>query len=120
MPATLKSITSKTNTVAVKIDDDPQAITVTYTTRKVTARVQQQINTLLKATEGEELEATVDLLLMFVTAWDLAEDEGMPPIPLDKETLLGTVPIEVLTAIFLTVMDDQSPKEATDDSSNTP
>ena len=120
MPATIKSITSKRNTVDVEIDGDPKAITVEYTTRKITGRVQQQINALLKAPDGEELEATAELLPMFVTAWNLAEDEGQPPIPLDKDVLMELVPLETLTAVFVAVMDDMTPKDQTDDSSNTP
>jgi hypothetical protein len=120
VPATLKSITSKTNTVAVEIDGDPKAITVKYTTRKVTPRTMKALHEgLSNGTDPSGMDSIIDQLLAMVTEWDLRPDEGMDIIPLTKEALQD-VPLEVLTLVVGAVTDDQVPKEQTDGSSNTP
>lgn len=120
MPATLKSITSKTNQIAVRIDDDPAAITVTYSTRRVTPRMLQAIQEgISSGADPLGLDSVIDQLLAMVTAWDLRPDEGEPVILLEKEALKD-VPLEILSAVVEAVGNDQSPKGKTDGSSNTP
>jgi hypothetical protein len=113
LPATLKSITSKTNTVAVAIDDDPQGITVTYTTRKVTAGAMKGVHELLTS-DPSGMDALIEQVLLFVTAWDLRVDDGGAIVPLDKKNLEKLVPVEIMALVVEAVTADQSPKEATD------
>lgn len=119
MPATLKSVTSKVNTVAVEIDGDPKGITVNYTTRKLTPRVQAEIDRFFTEGKGDSVESVIEQFLVMAVSWDFVPDEGKPPIPLTKEALMD-VPLEILGDVLGAITDDLSPKEATDDSSNTP
>lgn len=118
MPATLRSVTSVTNTVAVEIDGDPKGISVSYSTRRLTPRVQMAIAKAM-ADGADDLDSTIDQFLAIVTSWDFAADVGEKPIPLTKDALLD-VPIEILSDVLEAVTDDMSPKEATETSSNTP
>ena len=123
MPATLKSLTSKVNKLAIKIDDEPAAITVWYTTRKLTPKRQREINRLIKKVaegEADEMDSAIEQMLVLVTRWDLKADEtDTDSVPLTKEAL-EDVSLEVLGDILDQIMAAMSPKAPTDGSSNTP
>ena len=103
MPATLKSLTSKVNKLAITIDDDPAAITVWYTTRRLTPKRQREIEQLLK--DG---------------ARDIKADEAdKEPMSLTRETL-ENISLEILGEVLDQIVANMRPKEPTDGSSNTP
>lgn len=119
MPATLESLTSKTHELAIAIDDDPAAITVWYTTRKLTPKRQRQIEKLL-ADGASDMDSVIEQMLVLVTRWDFKADSAdTEPMPLTKETL-EDVPLEILGEILDQITAAMSPKEPTDGSSNTP
>lgn len=119
MPATLKSLTSKVNKLAIAIDDDPAAITVWYTTRKLTPKRQREIEKLV-ADGADNMDSVIEQMLVLVTRWDLkAQPVDAEPLPLNKETL-EDIPIEVLGEILDQITAAMSPKEPTAGSSNTP
>lgn len=117
MPATLKKLTSKTNRVVVTFDDDPDsAAAVEYSPRKMTGDMMESIAETM-ANDPNGVRAVVKQFLALVTAWDLAEDEGKPPIPLEEGPLMG-VGIEILSDIMEAITADMSPKVQTESSSN--
>lgn len=119
MPATLKSLTSKVNKLAITIDDDPAAITVWYTTRKLTPKRQREIEQLLKD-GASDMDSVIEQFLVLVDRWDLKADEGASePLPLTTETL-ENISIEVLGEVLDQITAAMSPKAPTDGSSNTP
>lgn len=117
MPASLKKLTSKTNRLKIEIDGDPEAITVEYSTRKLTPRIQQELAALARDPDADPdgQRAVIMQFLSIVVGWDLAANEGEPPIPLTDEALLD-MPVEILGAILdalATELDAQRPKETT-------
>ena len=119
MPATLQSLTSKVNKLPIKIDDDDAAITVWYTTRKLTPKRQRQIEKLI-ADGADDMDSVIEQFLVLVERWDLkAQPLDAESLPLTRETL-EDVPIEVLGDILDQITAAMSPKEPTDGSSNTP
>lgn len=119
MPATLKSLTSKVNKLAIAIDGDPAAITVWYTTRKLTPKRQRAIEKLI-ADGADDMESVIEQMLVLVDRWDFKAEEGdKEPMPLHKETL-ENVSLEILGEILDQITSDMSPKEPTAGSSNTP
>lgn len=119
MPATLESLTSKTHELPISIDDDPAAITVWYSTRKLTPKRQRQIEKLL-ADGASDMDSVIEQMLVLVVKWDFkAKASDAAPMPLTKETL-EDVPIETLGDILDQITAAMSPKEPTDGSSNTP
>lgn len=123
MPATLKSLTSKVNKLAIKIDDDPAAITVWYTTRQLTPKRQREIEKVIRKIadgESDEMASVIEQFLVFVVRWDFKADEAdADPMPLTAETL-ENVSIEILGEILDQVTAAMSPKAPTEASSNTP
>lgn len=119
MPATLKSLTSKVNELPITIDDDPAAITIWYTTRKLTPKRQRAIEKLI-ADGADDMDSVIEQMLVLVTRWDFKADEAdKEPLPLTKETL-ENVPLETLGDILDQITAAMSPKEPTAGSSNTP
>lgn len=119
MPATLESLTSKVNKLSIAIDEDPAAITVWYTTRKLTPKLQRQIEQLLKD-GASDMDSVIEQMLVLVIRWDLKAKATDPePLPLTKETL-EDIPIETLGDILDQITAAMSPKEETAGSSNTP
>lgn len=119
MPATLKSLTSKVNKLPIKIDDDPAAITVWYTTRKFTPKVKRKIEKML-ADGADDMDSVIEQMLILVVRWDFKADEtDKDPMPLTKESL-EDVSIDILGEILDQITNDQVPKEQTESSSNTP
>lgn len=119
MPATLKSLTSKTNKLAITIDDDPAAITVWYTTRRLTPKRQREIEQLLKD-GASDMDSVIQQFLIMVDRWDFKADEAdKEPIPLTTEAL-EDISIEILGEVLDQIVANMSPKGPTDGSSNTP
>lgn len=118
MPATLKSLTSKVTKLAVTIDDDPEAITVWYTTRKLTPKRQREIEELLKS-GASDMDSVIQQFLVMVARWDFkADEDDKEPIPLTTEGL-EDVSIEILGEVLDQIVANMSPKEPTAGSSNT-
>ncbi len=110
MPATLKSLTAKTRKIDIAIDDDPKAITIEYTPRGYTARIERQVK---EAMESELASAMmIPMVLSMVTKWNLSPAPGDPPIPLTPEGL-EDVPTEILGLIVETIGEEMSPKAET-------
>lgn len=117
MTATLKKLTSKTNAVDIEVDGDPKAITVEYSTRRLTPRVQEEITKLLVEGDPNDMRPTIRQFLTLVVAWNFAADEGEPPIPLEEEALMD-VPVELLGLILDKITVDLDPKGKIASSSN--
>jgi hypothetical protein len=115
MPATLSSLTNKTATVIVPLDEnDPESETlkVTYRPKAYTKAVERKIGALA---EGRSENApfiaaqSAELIKAMVVKWDLTLTEDDPdPIPITDEGL-EDVPTEVLSGIFMAIMADQKP-----------
>jgi hypothetical protein len=106
MPATLHSLTSKTVDLAIAIDDDPAAITVTYIPHALTPATEKRVQE--AASKGYELESIVEMFLPVVSKWDLAMNPGEDPIPLEREAL-EEVPSSILMLILEAVAADRKP-----------
>lgn len=120
MPATLKSITSKTNTVSIELDGDPKAITIEYSARRVTPRMLLAIQKgIADGSDPTGVDSTIQQFQAMVTKWDLRPDEHEPVISLTTDALQD-VPLELLSNILGAIGDDMTPKEQTGGSSNTP
>ena len=119
MPATLKSLTSKVNKLAITIDDDPAAITVWYTTRRLTPKRQREIEQLLKD-GASDMDSVMEQFLIMVDRWDFKADEAdKEPMSLTRETL-ENISLEILGEVLDQIVANMRPKEPTDGSSNTP
>lgn len=110
MPATLKSLTAKTEVLDITIDDDPKAITIHYTPRGYTARIERQVK---EAMDSQLASAMmIPMVLSMVTKWNFSPAPGEPPIPLTVKGL-EDVPTEILGLIVEAVGEAMSPKSET-------
>lgn len=109
MAATLKTLRSKTKSLAIDIDGE--TITVQYTPRGYTAEIEDQIMAALG--ENRPSAMMIPAMLALVMKWDLSEEKGKPPIPLTPEGLRD-VPTEILGEIVNAVTEDMNPKGATE------
>ena len=97
MAATLKSITSKTATLSVPLDDDDpdgEVVTLTYKPKAFSRSYEREFNDLVGRQDDQMVgaEITVRTFLLMVTSWDAKWDAADPgPIPLTGiATLLAT------------------------------
>ena len=118
MAATLKSITSKTATLSVPLDDDDpdgEVVTLTYKPKAFSRSYEREFNDLAGRQDDQMVgaEITVRTFLLMVTSWDAKWDDADPnPIPLTPEGL-EDVPTQLLQYLLKKIGEDQQPDPTT-------
>jgi hypothetical protein len=118
LAATLRSISSKTATLRVPLDEknpDGGTVELTYKPKAFSRSYERQFNDLM-AHQSEQMvgaEITVRTFLLMVTGWDLKWDESdADPIPLTPEGL-EDVPTQTLQYLLRKIGEDQQPDPTT-------
>jgi hypothetical protein len=92
----------KTKTVVVEFEGEQ--VSVTFAPAKITPRWEQEFNEALKS--EWKSRAMVETLATVIVDWDITSD-GKPFPP--TEANLAQLPMELLTAIFVAIMEAQRP-----------
>lgn len=118
MAATLKSITSKTVSLTIPVDEDQpdgEQVTLTYKPKAFSRAYEREFNELMTH-QNEQMvgaEVTVRTFCLMVTGWDAKWSESdSDPIPLTPEGL-EDVPTQWLQYLLREIGKDQQPDPTT-------
>ena len=116
MAIKLSQIKAKTKKATVKHEEYGE-MAIEYRPSALTAETQVTVMRMMTITEGGAGEAPeimgdyLGAMERLVASWDLLGEDGKP-LAITKATLRQDVPMDLVGAIFRTIMEDMRPNEA--------
>lgn len=115
MPASLKSLTSKTSPLLIDFGDG-DTINLVYRTYAYDAILEDKV--VIAAREMRRAQAVNETAVAVIESWDFKADaKDKNPIPLTLEAL-AKVPMQIMEIILEKIREDRSPDPTTGQSSN--
>lgn len=95
-----------------------ESLNITYSRSDITPKVEREMKELIdQSLPANMMKLT---LVKFLKSWDMVEEDGKTPVPLNESTLDESLSSEAQSVILSAIYDDQRPNlTASEDSENT-